>query len=129
MKLMHSLLALVALSAGSSAIAQTAPTGTPAAAATAQAGVANANMTAAEQAAQQANMNAGERARYEEDRAAYLSALRSHNRNAAMDERIYNRQQQAYADAMYAWRIQVADCKRGSQRACNAPTPDPANFW
>jgi hypothetical protein len=30
---------------------------------------------------------------------------------------------------MEAWRIQDAVCKRGHQRACNAPSPDPANFY
>ena len=36
---------------------------------------------------------------------------------------------QAYADAMEAWRIQTAACKRGHDRACNAPTPDPADYY
>jgi hypothetical protein len=93
------------------------------------AAVAEANNAAAAQATQQTNMNANEVARYEEDRAAYLTALRTHNHEAAMDARIYDRQQRAYADAMFAWRVQVEDCRRGKRKACNAPTPDPANFW
>ncbi|MDB5714124.1 MAG: hypothetical protein JWO15_1521 [Sphingomonadales bacterium] len=113
------LVTLAALAIASPALAQTS---SPAA-------VAQANNAAAAQANHQANMNANEQARYEEDRAAYLTALRSHNREAAMDAHIYDRQQRAYADAMYAWRVQVEDCRRGIRAACNAPTPDPANFW
>jgi uncharacterized membrane protein affecting hemolysin expression len=113
------LVTLATLAIAPSAFAQTSP---PAA-------VAQANNAAAAQANQQANMNANEQARYAEDRAAYLTALRSHNREAAMDAHIYDRQQRAYADAMYAWRVQVEDCHRGRRAACNAPTPDPANFW
>jgi hypothetical protein len=118
------LLAFAALAVASPVLAQTqAPdTSSPAA-------VADANNAAAAHAQHQTNMNANEQARYEEDRAAYLTALRSHNREAAVDAHIYDRQQRAYADAMYAWRVQVEDCRRGRRAACNAPTPDPANFW
>lgn len=118
MKFAH-LLTLAAVVATTPALAQNS---SPAA-------VAEANNAAAAQATQQTNMNANEVARYEEDRAAYLTALRSHNREAAMDAHIYDRQQRAYADAMFAWRVQVEDCRRGIRKACNAPTPDPANFW
>jgi len=30
---------------------------------------------------------------------------------------------------MAAWRLQVEDCRRGRTRACNAPTPQPADFY
>lgn len=66
---------------------------------------------------------------YEADLAAYDQALRDRRRVIATDRRIHARQQAAYADAMYAWRLQVAACDRGNRRACNAPTPDPAAFW
>ncbi|AYJ86803.1 hypothetical protein D3Y57_13625 [Sphingomonas paeninsulae] len=128
MKFSSTLLALAALTGASSALAQTAPAPTPAEA-SAQAGVANANNAAAAQAIHQSNMNAADQARYDEDRAAYIAARRARHHEAAVDAQIYDRQQRAYADAMYAWRIQVADCKRGHQAACKAPTPDPANFW
>ncbi|MDB5702021.1 MAG: hypothetical protein JWL66_2220 [Sphingomonadales bacterium] len=115
----YRLATLAALAIASPALAQTPPS----------AAVAQANNAAAAQSDHQTKMNANEQARYAEDRAAYLTALRSHNREAAMDAHIYDRQQRAYADAMYAWRVQVEDCRRGIRAACNAPTPDPANFW
>jgi hypothetical protein len=124
MKLSSTLLTLAAFAA-TPAVAQTSPPAT----ADASAGVAHANNAAAAQAVQQSNMNAADQARYEEDRAAYIAARRARRHEAAVDARIYDRQQRAYADAMYAWRIQTADCKRGILKACKAPTPDPADFW
>ena len=41
----------------------------------------------------------------------------------------YDRRQRAYADAMYVWRMQVRDCERGFQFACNRATPNPADFY
>lgn len=117
-------LTLTALAFASPALAQTTAPDT-----TSPAAVAEANRVAAAQAQAQTNMNAAEKARYEEDRAAYLTALRNRNRQVALDAHIYERQQRAYADAMYAWRVQVEDCRRGKRAACNAPTPDPANYW
>lgn len=68
-------------------------------------------------------------AQYQEDIAAYRAALRQHRRTVRADEAFYDRQQRAYADAMFAWRVQVADCKSGITAACNAPAPDPAEFF
>ena len=53
----------------------------------------------------------------------------AHGHQVASQDVHYARQQQAYAQAMEAWRIQDAACKRGHQRACNAPSPDPADFY
>lgn len=64
-----------------------------------------------------------------QDMAAYDRALRQHHRAVNRDQRIYRRQQRAYADAMAVWRQQVRDCKHGSNRACRAPTPDPAAYF
>ncbi len=129
MRISHSLLALTAFVA-TPALAQTAtPPAVPEASAAASAGVANANNAAAAQAVQQSNMNAADQARYEEDRAAYIAARRARRHEAVADASIYDRQQRAYADAMYVWRMNTADCKRGILKACKAPTPDPANFW
>jgi hypothetical protein len=116
------LITLAALAVATPVVAQPAPLSP-------QPGVANANNAAAVRARQQNNMNANDNARYQEDRAAYLTALRRRNRHAAVDAHIQDRRERAYADAMYAWRVQVADCRRGKQSACKAPTPDPANFW
>jgi hypothetical protein len=121
---LSSLLTFAALAVASPALAQTAPADN-----TSSSAVADANNQAAAQAQHQTNMNANDQARYEEDRAAYIAAVRSRHHEAAVDAHIYDRQQRAYADAMYAWRVQVADCKHGRRAACNAPTPDPANFW
>lgn len=119
----------IAMAFATLAVASPALAQTPAPNTSSPAAVAEANRDAAAHAQHQTNMNATEVARYEEDRAAYIAALRTHRREAALDARIYDRQQRAYADAMYAWRVQVEDCRRGRRAACNAPTPDPANFW
>lgn len=67
-------------------------------------------------------------AQYDTDMTAWLDAMhRRDNRIAANDAR-YDRQRRAYADAMYVWRMQVRDCERGYQFACNRPTPNPADF-
>ncbi|MES2290554.1 MAG: hypothetical protein V4530_12540 [Pseudomonadota bacterium] len=91
--------------------------------------VATANADVAADAQQEAAMNAEQKEQYAKDMTAYREALRQHDRAKAMDERIYDRQQRAYARAMFDWRMQVAACKRGNNAACNAPTPDPANYW
>lgn len=73
--------------------------------------------------------NVGATAVYARDMAAYRTAVRRHNRTLIRDQVRYDRQQRAYADAMAVWRDQIAACKRGSARACRAPTPDPAAFY
>lgn len=64
-----------------------------------------------------------------EDIAAYEAAVRAHDETLMRDEARYRRQQMAYADAMWAWRVQVHDCRRGSRVACEAPAPRPADFY
>jgi hypothetical protein len=96
-------------------------------------GVAAANADAAAEANLRGGMikadNVGATAVYARDMAAYRTAVRRHNRTLIRDQVRYDRQQRAYADAMAVWRDQVAACKRGSARACRAPTPDPAAFY
>ena len=67
-------------------------------------------------------------AQYNADMAAWLDAMRSRDARIAANAAQYDRQQRAYADAMYVWRMQVRDCERGFQFACNRPTPNPADF-
>lgn len=74
-------------------------------------------------------MNAEQQAQYESDRAAYMDALVKHDRAVNRTDARYVRQQNAYAHAMYMWRMQVAACKRGNQRACNMPAPDPSRYY
>jgi len=74
-------------------------------------------------------INAANQNQYELDRAAYRAATAVRREKMAIDDEAYARQQAAYADAMAAWRIQTDDCKRGHQKACNAPTPVPADFY
>lgn len=80
------------------------------------------------QAAAQADVQAAESAQYGADVAAYRQAMRAHHREIARDEARYARQERAYADAMVDWRRQVYACKHGSNAACNAPTPNPADY-
>lgn len=91
--------------------------------------VATANADVAAEAQTEAAMNAEQKEQYAKDMVSYREALRAHDAKMAMDERVYDRQQRAYARAMFDWRVQVADCKRGITAACNAPTPDPAYYW
>lgn len=67
-------------------------------------------------------------AQYTADMASWLSAMRSRDANIASNAAQYDRQQRAYADAMYVWRMQARDCERGIQFACNRPTPNPADY-
>jgi hypothetical protein len=67
-------------------------------------------------------------AQYNADMAAWLNAMRTRDANIAANAAQYDRQQRAYADAMYVWRQQVRDCERGFQFACNRPTPNPADY-
>lgn len=69
-----------------------------------------------------------DQAAYDADVAAYRVELQAHRRTARADAAYAARQERAYADAMHAWRIQVADCKRGIGAACRAATPRPADF-
>jgi len=115
--------------------AQTAPAQTAPAAPDSPEAAANRDV-AAQQAARQEKLAAASadnveaaQAQYEADMASYRAALRAHHRAVVADARIADRQQRAYADAMAVWRHQVYACKHGNNRACKAPTPDPAAFW
>ena len=69
-----------------------------------------------------------DQAQYARDMADYRASLRARRHLANADMRRYDRQQRAYADAMADWRAQVYACRHGSNRACNAPTPNPADY-
>lgn len=75
-----------------------------------------------------AAVSADLQAQYNADMASWLDAMRSRDSRIAANAAQYDRQQRAYADAMYVWRMQVRDCERGYQFACNRPTPNPADF-
>ncbi len=108
---------------GSAAASATVPPG--AVAAGVDPGTANANANVQGNIAATATANANSGAQYDADLSNYDAAMRAHGRANAH----YDRQKRAYADAMAAWRAQVAACEKGHQVACNAPTPDPANFY
>ncbi|HWW66002.1 MAG TPA: hypothetical protein VNZ43_14695 [Sphingomonadaceae bacterium] len=74
-------------------------------------------------------VNATNQGQYEADMAQYRASVEQHNQVVARDARRYARQQRAYADAMAVWRRQVASCKKGHTKACNMPTPDPADYY
>jgi uncharacterized protein HemX len=98
-----------------------------------QTGTSRANNDVAAQAAAaeagQAQTNADQQAQYQSDMVAYQQSLRAHHHVVRRDQRRYDRQQRAYADAMAAWRRQVYACHHGHTRACNAPTPNPVDFY
>ncbi|MBY8824257.1 hypothetical protein [Sphingomonas colocasiae] len=94
-----------------------------------QAERAAANAAVAARPPSRTDMNPEAQAQYDADLAAYLTALRTRRQIAAADERLHERQQRAYADAMYVWRLQAADCRAGRREACKAPAPDPADFF
>lgn len=94
-----------------------------------EARVAAANNAVVDQSTTRLVVDADAQAAYEQDMAAYRDALRARHHDAVADARLYDHQQRAYADAMVAWRIQVAACHRGRRAACDAPAPDPAAFW
>jgi hypothetical protein len=75
------------------------------------------------------DQNADNQAQYQQDLAAYDSAMQAHGHAIARQDTHYAHQQQAYANAMEAWRAQTYACRHGSDRACNAPTPDPADYY
>ena len=90
--------------------------------------LANANGVAAAQAHAEVSMNAEQKDQYARDMAAYSDALRAQHRAEMADVRQYERQQRAYAGAMFDWRIQVEACRHGSTRPCTAATPNPADY-
>jgi hypothetical protein len=68
-------------------------------------------------------------AQYDVDRQAYLDALMKHDRAVDRTDARYMRQQRAYADAMSVWRVQVQECKKGHQRACELPPPNVSDYY
>jgi hypothetical protein len=66
---------------------------------------------------------------YDSDRAAYIAALVQHDAAVDRTDARYMRQQGAYADAMAAWRLQVATCKKGKRKACEMPPPNVADYY
>jgi hypothetical protein len=95
----------------------------------AKAGVAELNSEAAAASGAQVEMTAAARRQYEIDQQNYMNEML--RRDAALDrsDARYVRQQAAYADAMAAWRLQVAACRKGKHKACNLPTPRPADYY
>jgi hypothetical protein len=65
---------------------------------------------------------------YAEDRAVYEAAVRARGRKIERQDTRDERVQNAYLKAMTDWRIQVEACKKGKNKACDAPAPDPANY-
>lgn len=65
---------------------------------------------------------------YEADKAAYEAALRQHRREVLSTDATFIRQQNAYALAMRDWRAQVEQCKKGYQKVCDLPAPDPMKY-
>lgn len=63
------------------------------------------------------------------DRAAYRAAVMAHAATLIGDQVRYERQEAAYADAMWAWRQQVRACKRGNTRVCNQPVPSYSTYY
>jgi hypothetical protein len=92
-----------------------------------QVAAADANAQASNDAAVQ--MDAAAQAQYEVDRQAYMEALLRHDHAVKRTDARYDRQQRAYADAMYAWRRQVYACKQGHKAACDMPPPDPSRYY
>jgi len=66
---------------------------------------------------------------YSRDLDSYDAAVRARHASTMRNRMHYRHQRRAYAMAMEAWRAQVAACRRGHRRACNAPSPNPAAFW
>ena len=86
-----------------------------------------AQINARQDAQQMRNMDA--RSQYSQDLAAYDSAMMRHDRRTDRRARRYRQQQRAYASAMRDWRQQTYACHHGNNRACNAPSPNPANYY
>jgi hypothetical protein len=95
----------------------------------AHAGAAGLNRQVAVANAANAGRDAVAQAQYDADRAAYVDALVRHDAAVDRTNARYVRQQTAYADAMEAWRFQVAACKKGKRKACDMPPPNPANYY
>lgn len=69
-----------------------------------------------------------DQAAYDADMEVWRAEVRATERANRYSAEVAARQERAYADAMRAWRVQVADCRRGITAACHAPTPRPGDF-
>jgi len=112
---------------GSAAASVTVPPGQVAPGVDPGTSMANGGVQSNIQATQQ--QNAANQAQYQSDLAAYDQAMQAHGHAVAQQDVRYARQKRAYADAMEAWRMQDYACRHGSNRACNSPAPDPANYY
>ena len=72
--------------------------------------------------------NDANQAQYEADLAAYEQAMREHKREVLSTDATFIRQRQAYALAMRDWRAQVEMCRKGYQKVCDLPAPDPMKY-
>lgn len=77
----------------------------------------------------QFEMNAEQQGQYEIDRKQYRDAVRERAAAIGADTARYLRQEEAYARAMFAWRVQTEDCRRGKLKECSKPTPVPADYY
>jgi hypothetical protein len=75
------------------------------------------------------DQNAANQAQYQQDLASYDAAVQAHGRQVARQDAHFAHQRAAYAQAMQAWRVQDYACRHGSNRACNSPAPDPADYY
>ncbi|WP_156678728.1 hypothetical protein [Sphingomonas profundi] len=74
-------------------------------------------------------MTAEQQGQYAIDRATYRAEVEKSARQMTRDMVRYDRQQDAYARAMLAWRQQTDECKRGILKSCKKPTPMPSDFY
>lgn len=88
-----------------------------------------ADAAASAQTTNAAALGADQQAQYDVDRAAYVDALVKHDAAVDRTDARYARQQRAYADAMSVWRVQVAECKKGKQKACRMPPPNVSDYY
>lgn len=72
--------------------------------------------------------NESNQAQYQSDLAAYEQAVRNHHRDVLSTDATYMRQREAYALAMRDWRAQVEMCRKGYQKVCDLPAPDPMKY-
>ena len=115
--MLHPLLAAGLLTFAAPALVQT------------QQSAANANNEVAGAFAARDQANAYVQSQYQADLAAYDDALVRHDARADRQAEHYRHQQRAYAEAMRDWRAQDYACRHGRNRACTAPSPDPANYY
>ena len=72
--------------------------------------------------------NDANQTQYQADVAAYEQAMREHKREVLSTDATFMRQRQAYVLAMRDWRAQVEQCKKGYQKVCDLPAPDPMKY-